>query len=491
MREAIKRGAPIEIEEFERRLRNQEARRASLGDPLRELARLMQDQEHDETAQRYERIFDGHGPSTEGPESDFGFHPDALHEAAAAAEEDFVPHPGWQEPAPHSVGDNLPPPLRGSFSEEPDQQDVAPERADWGRRLAAPADFGAQHHHDFYPEDYGQAHPHAPAPGEDAADYGAFEHAQAGEYYSDDHGAYEDYSAAPYAESQNEQTERVRRSFRVKPWHAVALAGLVGALGVGWGIARIKGVAGSREIATIAAPSGPTKVAPAVADSSQTAKEDVTVLDRGVETPVRNVVPHQEAPVEPVVEPPREPSAQTYRRVKTVAIHEDSSLNPAKAPAAVERAASDAPAAAPAAATTTPPNAAPPATTAQTAQKQPAVKKVAAAPSPAPARAAAPVEAAKTEEAVTPDTQAEPPRSGSAFIQFGAAPNESEARALAKKVVQKYGSRLGGRKPTWKTAEVGDKTVYRVRVGGLSREAAASLCKSVKSDGGDCYVANK
>jgi hypothetical protein len=101
------------------------------------------------------------------------------------------------------------------------------------------------------------------------------------------------------------------------------------------------------------------------------------------------------------------------------------------------------------------------------------------------------VEPAKAEEAVAPDTQAEPPASGSSFVQFGAAANEGEARALVKKVVQKYGSRLAGRKPTWKTAEVGDKTVYRVRVVGLSREAATSLCKSVKGDGGDCYVANK
>jgi hypothetical protein len=497
MREGTKRGAPIEIEEFERRLRDPEARRASGEDPLRELARLMQDQGRDESAQRYQRIFDDHGPSAEEPVPDFGYHPDAQHESAAAAEEeDFVPHPSWQEPAPH---DDAPPPLRGSFTGEHDEQDVAPERADWGRRHAAPADFGAQHDEEFYAEDYLETHQHAPAPGEHTADYGAYDHAQAGEYHSDEQGAYDDFSAEPYAETRGEQTERVRRSFRLKPWHAVALASLVGALGVGWGIARIKGVAGSREIATIAAPSGPTKVAPAVAEATQTAKEDATVLDRGVETPVRGVVPHQEAPVEPVVEPPREATMQTYRRVKTVAIREDSGVNPVKAPAAVERAANDAPAAPPAAATTTPQNAAPPATTAHSAQKQPP-RKVAAAPSPAPAPAAAPaepakapakVESAKLEEEAAPDTQAEPPASGSAFVQFGAAANEGEARALVKKVVQKYGARLGGRKPTWKTAEVGDKTVYRVRVVGLSHEAAASLCKSVKSDGGDCYVANK
>ena len=477
MREATKRGAPIEIEEFERRLRDQEARRAPLGDPLRELARLMQDPGHDENAQRYERIFDGHGPAAEEPEPDFGFHPDAGRENAAAAAEEFVAHPNWQEPGPQSHGDDLPPPLRGSFSGEHDHQDAAEPQAG----------FDAQHDEEFYPEDPRQTHPHAPAYREHAADYGAFDHAQA-EYYSDEHGAYDDFSAEPDAESRSEQAERVRRSFRVKPWHAVALAGLVGALGVGWGIARIKGVAGSREIATIAAPAGPTKVAPAVGDATQTAKEDATVLDRGVETPVRSVVPHQEAPVEPAVEPPREATSQTYRRVKTVAIREDSGVNPAKAPAAVERAANDAPAAAPAAATTTPQNAAPPATT---AQKQPPKKQVAAAPSPAPTPAAAPAKPAKAEEAAAPDSPAEPSASGSSFVQFGAAANEDEARTLAKKVVQKYGSRLGGRKPTWKTAEVGDKTVYRVRVGGLSREAAKSLCKSVKSGGGDCYVANK
>ena len=82
-----------------------------------------------------------------------------------------------------------------------------------------------------------------------------------------------------------------------------------------------------------------------------------------------------------------------------------------------------------------------------------------------------------------------PPVSGTASVQFGAAPDEGEARALAKKVVQKYGSRLGGHKPTWKAREIGDKTVYAVRVSGLSKEAASSLCKTVKSDGGDCYVA--
>ncbi len=455
MREATNRGTPIEIEDFERRLRNQEARRASLGDPLRELARLMQEPETEDGSQRYAQIFDDHRQSAEESEPDLASRP-AGHESlnAPAPEDDFSPHSASQDSHERFPEEDLPPPLRGSFAQGPDEG--------------------------FYPEDYRRADQHALTPLPHTQDYGAVEHERADDYYSTQHGAYEDFPAEHYADDRGAEGEEGRPGFRVKPWHAVALACLVGALGVGWGIARIKGVGGSREIATIAAPAGPTKVAPA-ADASQAVKEDATVLDRGVETPVRNVVPHQEAPVEPVVEPSRQASAEAFRRVKTVAIREDNGVNPATAPAAVVRAANDAPAPPLAVTTTTPQNAAPPATT---AQKPPAKKKVAVAPAepvkPAPAAAQS---AAPSEQA------AEPAPTGSSSVQFGAAPNESEARALAKKVVQKYGSHLAGRRPSWKIAEVGDKTVYRVRVGGLSKGAAASLCKTVKSDGGDCYVA--
>ena len=38
-------------------------------------------------------------------------------------------------------------------------------------------------------------------------------------------------------------------------------------------------------------------------------------------------------------------------------------------------------------------------------------------------------------------------------------------------------------------AEVGEKSIYRVRVSSLSREEANSLCGKIKSKGGDCFVA--
>ncbi len=165
------------------------------------------------------------------------------------------------------------------------------------------------------------------------------------------------------------EAEAGKRGFPLRPLQAVALSGLVGVLGVGWGIVHVGDVPGSREITTIAAPSGPAKVAPVepvvepprnasaesfrriktvairedggvtlatapAADAHPSAQEATTVLDRGEKTPVSEFFPDGEARVIPGVE----------RRVKTIAIRENNGVNPATAPAAVERAANEAPA---------------------------------------------------------------------------------------------------------------------------------------------------
>jgi len=44
-------------------------------------------------------------------------------------------------------------------------------------------------------------------------------------------------------------------------------------------------------------------------------------------------------------------------------------------------------------------------------------------------------------------------------------------------------------KPTFKPAKVGDKTVYRVRVAGVSKDSANAICNKVKAAGGSCFVA--
>jgi hypothetical protein len=48
---------------------------------------------------------------------------------------------------------------------------------------------------------------------------------------------------------------------------------------------------------------------------------------------------------------------------------------------------------------------------------------------------------------------------------------------------------LQGRHATFVEAKVGDKTVYRVRVGHLTEESAKSMCTAIKGQGGSCFVA--
>ncbi|MGL5137141.1 MAG: SPOR domain-containing protein, partial [Beijerinckiaceae bacterium] len=48
---------------------------------------------------------------------------------------------------------------------------------------------------------------------------------------------------------------------------------------------------------------------------------------------------------------------------------------------------------------------------------------------------------------------------------------------------------LGSLAPNIRSAEVNGRSVYRVRVGNLSREDAVGLCERLKADGGSCFVA--
>lgn len=78
---------------------------------------------------------------------------------------------------------------------------------------------------------------------------------------------------------------------------------------------------------------------------------------------------------------------------------------------------------------------------------------------------------------------------GGYAVQLSASPNEAEARANAQKLQARFGGEFGGRGPSVRKADVGGKTVYRVRVGGLSKESATSLCGRLQSAGGACFVA--
>jgi hypothetical protein len=82
----------------------------------------------------------------------------------------------------------------------------------------------------------------------------------------------------------------------------------------------------------------------------------------------------------------------------------------------------------------------------------------------------------------------EPAASGGYAVQLASEPAEVAARAAATRFVVKYGSALKGRAPTFAPAKVGEKTIYRVRVGHLSKQAAHGMCDAIKQQGGACFI---
>ncbi len=116
----------------------------------------------------------------------------------------------------------------------------------------------------------------------------------------------------------------------------------------------------------------------------------------------------------------------------------------------------------------------------------------------APQRAAAPVQpgtvpaSSSTPQTTQSTTQSAPAPAtgGSGFtVQLAAEGSEDAARAKFNRMRGQYGETLGSQSPNIRSAEVNGRSVYRVRVGNMSREEAVSLCEKLKSDGGSCFVA--
>ena len=57
------------------------------------------------------------------------------------------------------------------------------------------------------------------------------------------------------------------------------------------------------------------------------------------------------------------------------------------------------------------------------------------------------------------------------------------------RLIKKFGAGIPGFHPSIRKAVSGDKTVYRVRTVGLSKDDATALCQKVQSGGGNCFVA--
>ncbi|WOJ89455.1 SPOR domain-containing protein [Methylocapsa polymorpha] len=90
----------------------------------------------------------------------------------------------------------------------------------------------------------------------------------------------------------------------------------------------------------------------------------------------------------------------------------------------------------------------------------------------------------------TPGTAKTSEAGGGAFsVQLAAPESEQEARDIQVRLMKKLSNELSGFHPAIRKASIGEKTVYRVRVPNLSHDEATALCQKVQSGGGACFVA--
>jgi SPOR domain len=184
------------------------------------------------------------------------------------------------------------------------------------------------------------------------------------------------------------------------------------------------------------------------------------------------------------------------RRVKTLVVRPDGSVqSAANAPTAAQPAPAK-PAGTQVASAQPTDVAAPaaPQVQAHVAAAPPAPQQVAAIP-PAPAPAPAKPKPVKTASADAAAPQASATRSAGLFVvQVGSKQNQTEALATFADMQQKYPTLLANYRPMVQKADLGKKgTWYRLRIGPINdKTAAAKLCTQLKSQGlGDCLVMNQ
>jgi hypothetical protein len=351
---------------------------------------------------------------------------------------------------------------------------------------------------------------------------------------------------AVWAEQQagyDEPQRSYRRSRR--PLYAMGAIVCAGLVGIGASFAMRAKTPGSQELAMVKAPAGPVKVQPQNPGGVDVPNQSASILDRSAGAQVTKVVSREEQPVDldqqvkqmrvitlggakdgtvsagqgaaavPVPPPPAATASTTNtgfpepKRVKTVSVRPDGSLivadaspAPANDPIAA-MAAGRAPlsASGPDSAmpkSVTPKSTARVATTPKVEPAAPVAGDQSAATTPLAVKAKVataskpkPVKVASAEDNSAADAApvATASTGGGFAVQLAAPASEQEARSASSRLGAKFADSLGGHRPSVVKAEVGDKSIYRVRVSSLSRDEAVSLCEKVKAKGGACFVA--
>jgi len=291
-------------------------------------------------------------------------------------------------------------------------------------------------------------------------------------------------------------------------------------VGIGSVLALRGGSAPSGEAPTIKAAAGPVKIQPEQPKVGAQPAQSASILDRNDSERIAasRVVNREEQPID-IREAARAARVESTapaagagssnpagagffpepRKVKTVSVRPDGSIvNEPVAP--VVRPPSMASAPAPTPATT------PAARTPAAAAPAPARQVVAPAPA-APAAAVPPKVTARATPAVptigdngprnlapipasaAPSVAAPRGGSGAFDVQLAAPGSVAEANAAIARLKQRHAAELGGAQPVSVRANVNGKDIYRVRVTGMSQDEANALCNRLKSGGGSCFVA--
>ena len=452
----VKSRQPVDLEEFERRLRGPDREKAQHEDPLAELARLVEG---------------GHDPF------------DGVFAKPVAAR---APQPTMAPPSVQLHHDDMP-----HTAPHIDQSDYDREVAAWSAEDAANRGMQNNRAAAANTELHHAAHDDRVPPQHGAADV------QAGAYnsWNDDD---QILPPPPPAVAPRSRTGL----------YAMSGALAVVVLGIGGTFALKSGPSGAKDAPMIKAAIGPAKVQP---DSATAAAptQTVGILDKANEKlTTSKIVSSVEQPVDvnSQARPPRStgPTPQIGnsifpepKRVKTVSVRPDGSIIGADIPVASTSSTGNipTPASRPTAvapqrqvAMATPVAATPkPVATAKTTTRVAARTDLDDDDAPAAKTATPKPAAAKPVQKAAVDPQ---PAAGDGFaVQLGSAGSDAEAREKASRMQQQYGASFGGRRATVTKGEVNGKTVYRVRLVGLTQENATAVCGKVKGGGGDCFVA--
>ncbi len=460
----------VDLDEFERRLRAaapmHQPRPEDAADPLAELARLVNSEALAGRKDPFEALFRAQNAIAEE------------RDAAQARQADEPP-----AVAPFGLREPFFPQLRGSdgqFADEAAQHEYAHPEENYGYPDEA---YAAD------PLPYRESEPAwAAAPRQETRDEQA-----------------RDEQAWPAAFGEAAPAEAPPR-IRRKVMYGMAVIMAVGVVGVA-GLLTLRHRAANHEVVTIQPDSAPARVAPAQVEGAS-APEGQALFDHKGGNGVAKVVAGAEQPADlkaavdnaqaaagaagvatpapPTPSDQAAPGPQTdslfpaVKKVRTVAVRADGSLVGGSA-AAGAAAPLQATSALPSLAASAPPPDVAPAPTSGPVAKS--TQRAAALTTSAPKVQAHP-KAPKAEVA-----QEAAGGSGGYAVQLSGEPSEAAARATAKRLTAKYSGALEGRHAAPVKANIGARTVWRVRVGHLSEEKAKSMCAAVKSAGGSCFIA--